>query len=63
MLNQQKGWLTVLGEQELEVIREYGRDHAASKVARKAWTEAYEIVLNIRRNYCLPSHDRTPPVS
>lgn len=57
-MSQDKGWLTALGEQEIEMIREYGRDHMAAKAARKAWTEAYEAVLNIRRNYYLPSYVR-----
>lgn len=53
-----KGWLTALGEQELEMVREYGRDHMAAKAARKAWTEAYHQVLDIRTCYWLPSYQK-----
>lgn len=57
-MSNQKGWLTALGEEELNLVKSMGYDHQEVKAARRRWTEAYETVLNIRRCYGLPSHIR-----
>ena len=61
MLNQQKGWLTVLGEQELEVIRGMAETTQHTKQLARLGRRPTRSSSTSSQNYYLPSYDRTSP--
>lgn len=50
-MNYTKAWLTVIGREELEAIKEHGWDSSYAEAKRQAFKEAYEAVKHIRKCY------------
>ena len=52
---ERKGWLTSLGEYELELTKKYGFDHPKTEAVRRKFAEAYKQVQAIRQAYNNPN--------
>ena len=50
-MNYTKAWLTSLGREELEAVKEHGWDSSRAEAKRQAFKEAYEAVRHVRKCY------------
>lgn len=55
----QTGWLTALGQDELELVKSLGWDHPDVLEAQHRFRDAYHYVKSLRAIYTNPSAERT----
>lgn len=56
---QQQGWLTALGKEELQLVQELGWDHPDVLEAQHRFRDAYQVVKAIRKTYESPPAQRS----
>ena len=55
-MNYTKAWLTVIGREELAIVREQGWDSPEATAKREEFKAAYQAVKHIRNCYEKESH-------
>lgn len=50
-MNYTKAWLTVIGQEELAIVKEQGWDSPEAAAKREEFKSAYEAVKHIRKCY------------
>lgn len=55
-LSEETPWLTLLGKEELRLVKEFGWEHPAVIRAQQRFRDGYLAVKAIRKTYESPSH-------
>lgn len=56
-MNYTKAWLTVIGQEELAIVKEQGWDSPEAAAKREEFKSAYEAVKHIRKCYDKEAHN------